>query len=207
MDSEFDILVQNCEPSTCSPKLLASSGFICPPTFHVTFSDNSNMTFYCFWASFTIMVILTVIAYGTDGVRIISSTLKMKILRLRKVNSLLKVTQLGKIGLSCQTGLLALNPMFFPLACGASYVSYIFSPKEILFWTSFQSSFDGLCSNAVYMELTAWKCAISQSGWCLLSWNPGTIQDQCEMVSSFSLCLSTLICLFFCSCTSFYFII
>lgn len=203
MDSEFDILVQNCEPSTCSPKLLASNGFVCPPTFHVAFSDNSNMTLY-FWAFFTIVVILTVIAFGTDKVGIISSTLKMKILRLRKVNSLLKVAQLVKVGLSCLTGLLTLNPMFFPLACGTSLVSYIFSPKKILFWTSFQSSFDGMCSNAVYMELTAWKCVISQSGWCLLSWNPGTVEDQCEMVSSFSVCLSGIIYPFFCSCTSFY---
>lgn len=153
------------------------------------------------------MVILTVIALGTDGVGIISLnyfTLKMKILRLRKVKSLLKFAQLVKVGLGCQTGLLALNPMFLPLACGTSYVSYIFSPKKILFWTSFQSSFDGMCSNAVYMEPIAWKCVISQSGWCLLSWNPETVEDQCEMVSH---CLSAMICLFFCSCTSFYFII
>ena len=69
------------------------------------------------------MVILTVIALGTDGVGIISLnyfTLKMKILRLRKVKSLLKVAQLVKVGLGCQTGLLALNPMFLPLACGTS---------------------------------------------------------------------------------------
>lgn len=46
------------------------------------------------------MVILTVVAYGTDGVGIVSPTLKMKILRLREVSGLPKVTQLVKIGLA-----------------------------------------------------------------------------------------------------------
>lgn len=46
------------------------------------------------------MVVLAVVAYGADGVGIISPTLKMRILRLREVSGLPKVTQLVRIGLA-----------------------------------------------------------------------------------------------------------
>lgn len=68
------------------------------------------------------MFTLTVLAYGADGVGIISPTLKIKILRLREVKWFTQSHTTCKNRASSQTGLLTLNLMFFLLACSASYV-------------------------------------------------------------------------------------
>ena len=103
------------------------------------------------------MFTLIVLVYGADGVGIISPTLKMQILRLREVKWFTQGHTAYKNRASSQIGLLTPNPMFLPLAHSASYVFYAFFSPKILFWTSFQSNFDGMLSNAVDMEQAAWK--------------------------------------------------
>lgn len=129
----------------------------------------------------------------------------MRILKLREVKWFTQGHTTCKHTASSQTSLLTPNSGFFPLSCCAFYVSYVFFSPEILFWTSFQRNFDGINmhSNATDTEQATWKRATSQSGQCLSPWNPGTADDQCEMASSFSTCLSTAICLFFCCSTHF----
>lgn len=126
---------------------------------------------------------------------IIFFTLKMRILRLRDVKWFTQSHTAYKNRPNSQKGLLTPDPVFFSLACGASYVSCVlFSPEKILFWRTFQTNPPGADANSVFVEPTAWK----QSGQCLLSGNPGTARDHCEMASPFSTCLSTEICLFLC---------
>lgn len=177
IDWEFDVIpCAEFGPSSCRPTFTLRNEFMYLPKLHVAFSDNNNAAFYYFVGAFIIMFILTVLAYGACG-GIIFFTLKMRILKLR--DGLLKVTQNRA---NSQKGFLTPSPVFFPLASGTSYVSYVFfSPKKILVWTSFQTSLDGTHSNAVHAELTVWKCAASQPGQSLFAWNPGTDKEKCEM--------------------------
>lgn len=93
-------LVQNLNPPHAVQSYLPAMDLYVLQSFMSLFNDNNNTTFYCFWGVSIIMVILTVVAYGTDEVGIVSPTLKMKVLRLREVSGLPKVTQLVKIGLA-----------------------------------------------------------------------------------------------------------
>lgn len=90
------------------------------------------------------MLTLIVLAYGADGVGIISFTLKTRVLRLRDVKWFTQGHTACKNRATSQIGFLTSNSMFFPLACGASHVSYVFFSPKILFCTHFQSNSDGM---------------------------------------------------------------